>query len=210
MLRRFIGRQRLGKPTRQVGKFGRVGFVQQLNAGLTEGEPQSARINPAQQLERGRSDTLHQLVPVILGRRKLAAVIGDSINVLSGNWSDANSTGSISSRTATNTTINAALVGGIVRSGGGTYSGGGENFVRLLEDWKNNTLCIYGSMVQLYTSTQGVGAWTGTGNTYKAPLVSKFYWDPKFSDNTLVFQSGPPGNLQIAAYLQQQRWYQVY
>jgi hypothetical protein len=144
--------------------------------------------------------------------RKAAAIIGDSINVLSGNWSDTNSTGSISSRTATNTTINAALVGGIVKSNGSTYSGGGENFVRLLEDWKNNTLCIYGSMVQLYTSTQGVGPWTGTGNTYKAPQVSKFYWDTNFGgvDYNAAGQTGPPANLQIAAYLQQQRWYQVY
>jgi hypothetical protein len=143
--------------------------------------------------------------------RKLAAVVGDSINVLSGNWADLNSTSSISSRSASNTTINAALVGGIVPSAGGNYSGGGENFVRLLEDWKNNTLCIYGSMVELYKSTQATSPWLGTGNNYKAPLTSKFYWDPQFADNSLAtFQSGPPGNLQIAAYLQQQRWYQVY
>jgi hypothetical protein len=143
--------------------------------------------------------------------RKLAAVVGDSINILSGAWSDLASASSISSRTATNTTVNAALVGGIVPSSSGNYSGGGENFVRLLEDWKSNTLCIYGSMVQLYTSKQATGAWTGAGFNYKAPLVSKFYWDPNLSDYSLTaFQSGPPGNLQIAAYLQQQRWYQVY
>jgi hypothetical protein len=141
--------------------------------------------------------------------RKLAAVIGDSINILSGAWSDLASTGAISSRAATNTTINAALVGGIVPSAAGNYSGGGENFVRLLEDWKSNTLCIYGSMVQLYVSKQATGTWTGAGNNYKAPLTSKFYWDPNFSDGSLL-TSGPPGNLQIAAYLQQQRWYQVY
>jgi type II secretory pathway pseudopilin PulG len=143
--------------------------------------------------------------------RKMAAVIGDSINVLSGNWTDLNSTGAISSRSASNTTINAALVGGIVPSAGGNYSGGGENFVRLLEDWKNNTLCIYGSMVQLYTSKQAASPWVGTGNNYKAPLVSKFYWDPNFGVNAISgAQVGPPGNLQIAAYLQQQRWFQVY
>lgn len=143
--------------------------------------------------------------------RKLAAVVGDAINVLSGAWNDLQSTSTISNRTATNTTINAALVGGIVPSSGGNYSGGGENFVRLLEDWKANTLCIYGSMVQLYKSTQATSPWTGAGNNYKAPLTSKFYWDPNFSDYSLTaYQSGPPGNLQIAAYLQQQRWYQVY
>lgn len=143
--------------------------------------------------------------------RKLAAVIGDSINILSGAWSDLASTGSIASRGASNTTVNAALVGGIVPSAGGNYSGGGENFVRLLEDWKNNTLCIWGSMVQLYTSKQAASPWLGAGFNYKAPLTSKFYWDPNYSDYSKTsYQSGPPGNLQIAAYLQQQRWYQVY
>jgi hypothetical protein len=116
--------------------------------------------------------------------RKLAAVIGDSINVLSGAWSDLASTSSISARAATNTTINAALVGGIVPSSGGNYSGGGENFVRLLEDWKNNTLCIYGSMVELYVSKQANSAWDGAGTNYTAPLTSKLYWDPNFGDNT--------------------------
>lgn len=143
--------------------------------------------------------------------RKRAAVIGDSVNILSGNWSDANSTASISTRAATNTTVNAAIVSGTVPSAAGNYSGGGENFVRLLEDWKSSTLCIYGSMVQLYTSKQATRPWLGAGNNYKAPLVSKFFWDPNFSsDIGAIKQVGPPGNLQIAAYLQQQRWYQVY
>ena len=143
--------------------------------------------------------------------RKFAAVIGDSITVLSAGWNDLNSAGDISTRAASaNITINAALVGGIVPSSGATYSGGGENFTRLLENWSSRTMCVYGSMVQLYTSKQATSPWNGDG-VYAAPQVSKFYWDPNFSDNALTtIQSGPPGNLQIAAYLQQQRWYQVY
>ncbi|HEX8077318.1 MAG TPA: hypothetical protein VF511_05850 [Chthoniobacterales bacterium] len=136
--------------------------------------------------------------------RVYAAVIGDSINVLSSAWNDNNSAGAISGRTAANTTINAALVGGNVPSGGGYYSGGGENFIRLLEDWKSATFCYYGSMVQLFKSVQGTGIWTGSGTNYKAPLTTKIYWDPLFASGA------PPGRLQIAAYLQQQRWYQVY
>ena len=146
--------------------------------------------------------------------RRLAAVIGDSITILSGAWTDNNSVLSIGSRAAMNTTVNAALVGGIVPSSGGNYSGGGESFVRFLEDWKTNTFCSYGSMVQLFVSKTGTGVWSGSGSVYKAPLTCKFYWDPNFSDPAVVssssLQSGPPGNLQIAAYLQQQRWYQVY
>lgn len=145
--------------------------------------------------------------------RKFAAVVGDAVTILSAGWNDLNSnTGNINDRSASaNTTVNAAIVGGIVPSGGGNYSGGGENFLRIIEDWKTKTMCIYGSMVQLYTSTQANTPWSGAGNISKPPLTTKFYWDPNFSDNALTtVQSGPPGNLQIAAYLQQQRWYQVY
>src|SRR5205085_6601621 len=126
-------------------------------------------------------------------------------NILSGSWADTSSTASISGRVASNTTINAALVGGVVASTSGNYSGGGENFIRFLEDWKSNTFCYYGSMVELFASKTGVGAWTGAGNTYKAPLTSKWYYD-----DATFSTSSPPGNLQIAAYLQQQRWYHVY
>jgi hypothetical protein len=31
-----------------------------------------------------------------------------------------------------------------------------------------------------------------------------------YYDKTTFGDDAPPGNLQIAAYLQQQRWYQVY
>jgi hypothetical protein len=77
-----------------------------------------------------------------------------------------------------------------------------------LEDWnKNNqTLTYYGSMVELFSSKTATGAWTGTGNTYKAPALHWYYDDTLYSNSS----STPPGNLQIAAYLQQQRWYQVY
>jgi ribulose bisphosphate carboxylase small subunit len=144
--------------------------------------------------------------PVVSGyTRKDAAIMGDAINVLSNGWIDTDSDKSISNRAAENTTLNCALVSGNVPSSGGNYSGGGENFVRLLEDWKNNTLCYYGSMVQLFKSKYATGPWSGSGANYKSPLVSKFYWDTAFGDT-----SAPPGNLQIAAYLQQQRWYQVY
>ena len=137
--------------------------------------------------------------------RRYAAIVGDAITVLSSGWSDANSDKSISSRVATNTTVNAALVTGQVPSGGGFYSGGGENFVRFLEDWQknSNTFTYYGSMVELFNSQQGTGKWQSSSNVYKAPGLH-WYYDTNF-------QSGaPPGTLQIAAYLQQQRWYQVY
>jgi hypothetical protein len=148
--------------------------------------------------------------------RYSSAVIGDAITILSNNWTvlgDANSLLSRPSRVATNTTVNTALVSGNSPSNGTTYSGGGENFVRFLEDWdKNiNSFCYYGSMVQLYKSQQALGTWNGGGNVYKAPVL-KWYYDILLSQDRKVNShwGSPPGNLQIAAYLQQQRWYQVY
>jgi len=106
---------------------------------------------------------------------------------------------------ATSTTVNAALVTGEVPSGGGQYSGGGENFVRFLEDWQKNSqnFTYYGSMVELFNSEQGTGAWSASASVCKMPGLH-WYYDTGYQD------SSPPGKLQIAAYLQQQRWYQVY
>ena len=135
--------------------------------------------------------------------RKPAAVYGDAINILSGGWVDTNSTSSTPQRVATNTTVNTALVTGEVPSSAGNYSGGGENFVRYLEDWTSKSFTYYGSMIELFNSVTATGPWKGTGNQYKQPGIH-WYYDTKFST------SAPPGNIQIAAYLQQQRWYQVY
>ncbi|HWY50584.1 MAG TPA: hypothetical protein VNW72_03795 [Chthoniobacterales bacterium] len=137
--------------------------------------------------------------------RKDAAVIADAINVLSGAWVDTNSDQSISKRIATSTTVNAALVTGEVPSASGYYSGGGENFVRFLEDWQKNsqTFTYYGSMVELFNSQQAIGHWNPSANVAKLPS-QHWYYDTGYQD------SSPPGKLQMAAYLQQQRWYQVY
>jgi hypothetical protein len=137
--------------------------------------------------------------------RKSAAVYADAINVLSGAWNDLNSTLSISNRIATSTTVNAALVTGEVPSGGGKYSGGGEGFVRFLEDWQKNsqTFTYYGSMIELFNSQTATGSYSSSASIFKQPGLH-WYYDTNFQN------VAPPGNLQIAAYLQQQRWYQVY
>jgi hypothetical protein len=147
-------------------------------------------------------------------KRKQAAVIADAITVLSSGWSDSYNSGTNRpSRVANSTTINAALVGGIINSGGGNYSGGVENFIRLLEDWSNRNFVYYGSLVQLYQSAQANTPYSGAGNIFKSPLNSRYYWDPDFgrtATSSNPHQGSPPGRLQIAAYLQQQRWYMVY
>jgi hypothetical protein len=144
---------------------------------------------------------------VVSGSNKYAAIMGDAITLLSNNWVDTNSTGSPTGagRFGVNTTVNAALVAGTLPSAAGVYGGGGENFVRFLEDWTKNTnhFVYYGSMAQLFRSQQAIGAWSGAGSIYKAPVLHWYY------DNNLTL-GAPPGNMILAAYLQQQRWYQVY
>ena len=79
------------------------------------------------------------------------------------------------------------------------------DFVRFLEDWQknSNTFTYYGSMVELFNSQQATGHWSASANIAKLPS-QHWYYDTGYQD------SSPPGKLTIAAYLQQQRWYQVY
>jgi hypothetical protein len=144
---------------------------------------------------------------------KPAAIVADAINVLSNNWNDGTAT---ASRLASNTTINAAFVTGNTPSDGTNYSGGGENFIRLLENWSGKSFTYYGSMVQFWSSQQATGAWSSSSTVYTAPTSNKWYYDIHFAgdpnnpaNNANPIPPGNPG-FQLAAYLQQQRWYQVY
>lgn len=132
--------------------------------------------------------------------RQPALFAGDAINILSNAWNDANSTLPTSNRNASNTTINAALLGGIVPTGtiGNNYSGGAENFPRFLENWSGDYLTYYGSMVSLYASAQATGTW-GQNNVYSPPQRRWYF------DNTLR-QSPPPGKLTTTNYLKNRWW----
>lgn len=128
-----------------------------------------------------------------------AAVLGDAVNVLSNAWSDSNSTNSVGSRKATNTTINTAIVSGNVPTGPGVeYSGGVENFPRFLEDWGGKYFTYYGSMIQLFRSEQANYRW-GKGNVYSAPN-RRWFFEETFLSNP------PPGFLYTIKY-SRQRWY---
>jgi hypothetical protein len=109
-----------------------------------------------------------------------AALIGDAIILLSPDWSDTNSSGGLLLRNATNMTVNAALIGGIVPTGGGYFSGGLENLPRLLEDWTGYTLTIKGSVVSLYPSTIATAPWGARPDVYKPPRRS-WSFDPNFN-----------------------------
>jgi hypothetical protein len=124
-----------------------------------------------------------------------AGLMGDAITVLSGNWSDTNTVNtSINSRTPTTTTINAACLEGIVPSDGTHYSGGVENFLRLLENWGGVTLSYNGSIVVLFTSQYASSPWPGTGTVYNPPTRA---WG--FDNNFMQQGKLPPMTPQVRA-----------
>jgi hypothetical protein len=130
-----------------------------------------------------------------------SAIVADAITLLSNSWQDGNASKGVNARTASNTTVNAALVAGNVPTGsnGNNYSGGAENFVRFLEDWTGKTFTYSGSMLQLFASTDAVGTW-GKSNVY-APATLKWNFDDNFT------LTSPPGTAVMISYVQQ-RWFQ--
>jgi hypothetical protein len=143
--------------------------------------------------------------PVVSGyTRQPSAVLGDAVMILSNNWSDANSTSDVSARPAKPTTVNTAIVSGIVpsglvASGSNSYSGGAENFPRFMESWgTGNTFTYNGSMVELFLSRQNIGKW-GSSNVYDPPRR-------QWAFDTLFYTSPPPGTLTLVSY-NKQRWF---
>lgn len=115
-----------------------------------------------------------------------AALMADAITVLSSAWNPANSWGDYSSRTAANTTVNAAFLAGIVPTGNGYYSGGVENFPRFLENWSGRTFTYNGSMTVLFDSRVACAPWIDPGSAngiYGAPTRS-WAFDNNFLDST--------------------------
>lgn len=137
--------------------------------------------------------------PTITGySRKPAALIADAVTILSNAWSDANANKSIDYRTASNTTVNAALLAGFMPSGytpaSGSqygYSGGANNYPRFLEDWGSKYLTYFGSMVELFQSKTFTGRWD-TGDIYSPPTRSWNY-------DTNYDTTSPPGSLDAIA-----------
>jgi len=130
--------------------------------------------------------------------RQPSSVIADAVYILSNAWSDSNSSAGLSSRVASNTTVNTAILSGIVPSSNNVYSGGAENFPRFLETWTGKTLTYYGSMVELYLSKQAIGTW-GKGNVYDPPN-RQWFFDKTFRVYT------PPGSLMVYSYVKGQ-WF---
>ena len=134
-----------------------------------------------------------------------AAVIADAVTVVSSNWTSGNynSVSSLNSRAPVNTTINSALISGIVPSDGHAYSGGVENYIRLLENWSGKRLTYYGSIINMYESQQATAPWQNTGAYYNAP-ARNWYFDTNFLDPRKL----PPGT-PITRSLKRGQWVQI-
>lgn len=125
-----------------------------------------------------------------------AALMGDAITILSDFWNDSNTS---KMPTAARTTVNAAMLGGIVPSNpsiSGNFSGGVENFIRLLESWGTATLTYNGSSVALFYSQYATNSWLQTGNYYNAP-TRHYAFDLNFTNVTKL----PPLTPMVENYL---------
>ena len=132
--------------------------------------------------------------------RPPSLVIGDAVNILSNAWNDSNSFNSLSSRVASNTTVNTAIVSGnTFRLVTGTTAVARKTSHVFLESWTNKTFTYYGSMVELYQSQTANGQWVYGNNIYEAP-IRQWYFDTKFRTKP------PPGSLMVYTYVKG-RWF---
>jgi hypothetical protein len=112
-----------------------------------------------------------------------ASLVGDAITILSDAWQDKNTAPGAAPAGAAPTTVNAALLTGVVETTLGHYSGGMENFPRFLETWGSANVFTYnGSMVKMFPSLYATNVW-GQANVYDPPARNWAY-DANFGDPT--------------------------
>jgi hypothetical protein len=128
-----------------------------------------------------------------------ASLVADAITTLSGDWTDNNSSSALSARQASSTTVNAGIIAGIVPSGGGYYSGGVENFCRLLESWTGDTFTFNGSMVALFASQIATAPWGASSDVYNPP-TRKLSLDWNFKNPAKL----PPGTPELKTLIRSQ------
>jgi hypothetical protein len=125
-----------------------------------------------------------------------ASLVSDALTILSPNWQDSQSSLAISDGSksrATSTTVNAAILTGIVYSTDGTsnhFSGGVMNVPRLLEDWSGMTLTLNTSIVNLFDSARATNWFRNPGLYYFAPTRA-FSFDRNFTNWTKLPPATP-------------------
>ena len=136
---------------------------------------------------------------------KPAALASDALTVLSPSWSDAESSHSYTHRNASDMTLNAALLTGIVETSTASsiYSGGAHNLARFLEDWSGETFTYNGSMVVLFDSVRATQPFEQPGSYYEPPQRD-FSFDQNFTDPAKL----PPGTPELRGIIRD-RWAQI-
>ncbi len=129
-----------------------------------------------------------------------AALMADTITLLSNAWTDAisfRSPNDQNSRNATETGYRFAMITGkavpFAKPGGWGVQeygsdGGVHNFMRMLEDWGGQTLRYRGSMVSLFFSRQAISTYRADANVYSPPTRG-YNFDTDFLTPILL----PPG-----------------
>jgi len=122
-----------------------------------------------------------------------AAVMSDALTILSPAWQDSKSSSSYTGRIPANTTVNAAILTGVVPSTGSSsskFSGGVHNLPRLLEDWNrySRTLTLNTAIMKLFDSEVATHQFVNPG-VYYDPPTRKFSYDLNYLDPT----KQPPG-----------------
>jgi Tfp pilus assembly protein PilX len=114
-----------------------------------------------------------------------AAIIADTVTLLSNNWTDANSLNNptnVGGRPAANSYYRMAVAGGKnvpfpIPTWGGVSNdfgtdGGLHNFLRYLENWGGKTLYYEGSLVSMYYSEYNTGVFKCCATVYSPPVRS--------------------------------------
>ena len=131
-----------------------------------------------------------------------AALLSDSLTVLSAHWTDASSYTTYFQQSAFNAvddTINAVIMTGTVAStgtGSTNFSGGLHNLPRLLENWSSANLWLNTSIIRLWDSQWATNQFRNPlgfspppVNPYYNPPTRHFSFDPNLLNNAKI----PPG-----------------
>jgi hypothetical protein len=112
--------------------------------------------------------------------KRPAAIMADTVTILSGAWSDARSAMTVANRVPIDSRYNFASIAGIPESRVLNNNGHVQNYLRMLEDWRGRRVTYRGSLVSL-----------GAPRTTNSPFM---YWDPGGDParwNTLAYYAVP-------------------
>jgi hypothetical protein len=123
-----------------------------------------------------------------------ASFASDAITILSEGWTDI-STHPPSPPSASDTTVNAAILAGNTETIAGREGGGVHNLTRFLESWSGRTFTLNSSIVCMFPSQNTSGPFVApgaSGQYYTAP-TRKWSFDKNFNDPARL----PPATPQI-------------